>query len=397
MRADLRLTRLLLVGVCLVLLTGCWNRQELNQISVALALGIDQVDDEYEITVQVVDHPQMSQNRTAERAPTVIYSVKSPSIFEALRKITQKSPRRIYIAHIRLVLLSEEVAKGGVGEALDLMFRDHEARPDFYMAITRDYSAKDILSLVTPFEVIPSMDMFKSLESSQKVWASTTTVDVVELLQRLTKDGIEPVLTGLTVIGDMKAGKKAENIQNPASKGEYLFQGIGVLKDNRLLGWLSERESNIYSYISNKVTNTVTNMDCPEGKETFVIEVTDAKTKIIPLIKNEQPVIKLEATVEGNIAEMHCSMDLTDAKSLVEIEKLATNFYKEAFIACIEKVQEEFAADIFGFGEAFHREYPYQWKTWKENWDERFKELSVDVEMEVQIRQIGKFVSPIKE
>lgn len=48
------------LSVCLpllllpVLLTGCWERKELNELAFVLGLGLDKVEDGYMVTMQVV-------------------------------------------------------------------------------------------------------------------------------------------------------------------------------------------------------------------------------------------------------------------------------------------------------------------------------------------------------
>lgn len=110
-----RLLSAIFIGMWLVVFTtGCWNRRELNELAVVLAVGIDKVDDQYEVTVQVVAPSQMSRNRIGDRAPVVVYSTKALTLFEALRDITTKSSRKLYIAHIHLILFNENVARGGI-------------------------------------------------------------------------------------------------------------------------------------------------------------------------------------------------------------------------------------------------------------------------------------------
>lgn len=37
-----------------LLLSGCWSKRELNELAIVVALGVDKVDDEYELSIQVV-------------------------------------------------------------------------------------------------------------------------------------------------------------------------------------------------------------------------------------------------------------------------------------------------------------------------------------------------------
>jgi germination protein, Ger(x)C family len=379
-------------------LTGCWNRRELNTISVVLAMGIDWVDGQYQLSVQVSDPSQMSTNRSvSQRSPAIVFSERAPSIFEALRKITTKASRRMYLSHMRLVVISEKIAERGIRSPLDFLFRDHEVRPDFYMAIAKDCDAKDILSFVTPMEVLPALDLYKSLKVSETAWAPTAAVNVVDMMQWVTKDGIEPVLTGITLIGNRDKGKKMDNVNQPASMAEYKYTGIGVLLDDRIVGWLNESDSKGYSYITGKVHSTVGHIPCPGSpKDYFVAEVYKSQVKIKPFIRNGKPIIRVEMKNEDNVGEYHCQGDLGDEKFFNQLQQAARQQQKQLLQRSISHVQQKYGADIFGFGEAFHQKYPRQWRTWKKNWPEIFKnDLKVEIVVTSKINRTGKLMNPI--
>ncbi|CAM4490809.1 hypothetical protein U9M73_02815 [Paenibacillus phoenicis] len=81
--------RFVLVPISLamiLLLSGYWNRNELNELSIVLAMGIDKADDLYEVSFQVVNPNQMSRKQSSERTPTFVFSVRADSISEAVRK-----------------------------------------------------------------------------------------------------------------------------------------------------------------------------------------------------------------------------------------------------------------------------------------------------------------------
>ncbi|OXS59996.1 hypothetical protein B1A99_10755 [Cohnella sp. CIP 111063] len=183
--------RAIMVGLALVLLlTGCWNRRELNALSVVLAMGIDKVGEQYVVTLQIVDPTQMSQNRVAERSPVVTFTQRSATIFEALRRVTTKASRRMYVAHLRLLVFNEKAAREGINDIVDFVARDHEFRPDFYIAIAKGSTAQDLLELTTPTEVLPAMELYKSLKVSQRAWAPTAAVNIIDFLQKITKTGV---------------------------------------------------------------------------------------------------------------------------------------------------------------------------------------------------------------
>jgi len=45
----------------------------------------------------------------------------------------------------------------------------------------------------------------------------------------------------------------------------------------------------------------------------------------------------------------------------------------------------EINADIFGFGEMLHKKYSKEWKTLKDNWDEIYPTIKLNINVETKI------------
>ncbi|SDE61682.1 spore germination protein KC [Fontibacillus panacisegetis] len=384
-----------LLIITALMLSGCWNRNELIDLSIVLALGVDKVGNEYEVSVQAIDPSSMSRNRSTNRAPTTVFSEREPTVFEALRKMTTKSPRRMYVSHLRFIVFDEATAREGIHNPLDFLFREQEIRPDFNMAVAKDCKAKDIIGFVSPTEVLPGMDMYKSLKISQRVWSPTSAVNVREIMSKLVMEGVEPVLTGLALHGDIKQGGTSENVKKPVPLANYVYEGIGVFKDDKLIGWMNEDESRGYSYITNNAKSSVARAKCPDGgKGWFNVELIRSKAKIEPSIKNDRPHIKVRVQSQGNIGEVQCAVDLMDPEMHRKFQETISNKLNVALDGSVKRAKE-YGVDVFGFGEAFHRKYPKHWREWKGRWGEMFKnELVVDIQVEFQILLHGKINNP---
>ncbi|WNR46093.1 Ger(x)C family spore germination protein [Paenibacillus roseipurpureus] len=388
---------LLVMGVVLSeILTGCWNRKELNDLSVVIGMGIEMVNEEYLVTMQVVDTSQMSSNRKADRSPTLVISEQERTIYEAIRKITTKTSRKMYGAHLRLLILDEKVARKGIRDALDQILRDYEPRPDFYTVLSKKYSPREILSLVTPTEVLPAIELYRSLKLSEKVWAPTAAITIVELYQMLVKEGIEPVLTGLTIRGNSVKGSKMDNVKQPKSYAEYQFEDIGVFREDKFLGWLGESDSKAYNYIVNKVRNTVGKAACPNGSNEFVVEITKSKAKIKPEMRSGVPAVRIVLKTEGNIGELHCNVDLNKEEDFLQLQQAGKERLYQIVDQGIRHVQDDYGVDIFGFGIAFHHKFPKQWAVLKTNWNENFKKMPIDVELDYKLQKIGKTINSLE-
>ncbi|WP_265416837.1 Ger(x)C family spore germination protein [Alkalihalobacillus deserti] len=250
----------LIAALILTSLTGCWDRREVTDLAIAVAIGIDKNDDgEYIISTQILN--------PAENAPTIgggagydspvtTYNMTGRIMSEALSKLLKDIPRRIYLAHLRMVVIGEDVAKEGIYDVLDFLSRNHEVRPDFYVVVTKEHTAKETLSILTSLNKIPATKLFTSLEDSSEMGAVTRKVRLTELIDDMVSEGTEPTLTGVMIKGDTKAGAEKDNVQSISQKAILSYDGIAVFRENKLIGWLNEQESKGLNYIKGNVQRT---------------------------------------------------------------------------------------------------------------------------------------------
>ncbi|MGO4184602.1 Ger(x)C family spore germination protein [Paenibacillus sp. MCAF9] len=379
---------LCLIVISLIFVTGCWKGRELNELAIAVALGIDKVGNQYKVSVQVVEPTEVAGKKVGDKTPVTTYQITANTIFEAIRKMTTVSPRKIYPSHLRIVVLGESLAKEGIGQALDLLSRDEEIRTDFFIVVSKHTTAENTLKVLTKLETIPAVSLFSTLQTSEKQWAPTTTVTLDQLITTLVSEGRDPVLTGLVVLGDEQIGQEKRNMEKVLTPTTLQYSGLAVFKKDKLIGWLNETESKAYNYISDEIKSTVGFVTCPQGgKITF--EVIRSKTKVKGSVKDGQPQIDIEVRLEINIGEVQCSIDLLETKNIAEVEMLA-NSKVEGFInAAVKKVQKKYKVDIFGFGDVIHRSNPKEWRKLKKNWDHTFETMPVNVKVNHKIRHLG--------
>ncbi|MFE5317065.1 Ger(x)C family spore germination protein [Paenibacillus sp. NPDC056579] len=387
------------VAVCLltmVLLTGCWNRRELNDLAIVVGMGIDKIGDRYEVTIQVVMPAEVAplKGGTSGRAPVTIYHATGDTVFEAIRRMTTMTPRKAYFAHVRMFLIGEEAAKAGVSNLLDFISRDHELRTDFYFAVAKGALAKDLLSIYTMLEKIPANKMFNSIEVSQKTWAPSVSVTLDELIRDLVSNGKNPVLTGIEIVGNKEEGKLKSNVERIDLPTKVQYTGLAVFKKDKLVGWLDEYESKGYSDITDKLQSTVIEVACPQGGK-LGVEIIRSKTTMNPEVKDGKPAMRLKTRSEANISDVECKIDVTKSGTIDELEKRIEEKVKMNSRLSIKKAQK-LNSDIFGFGSSFHLNYPSYWDKIEQNWDRYFQHLPVHLEVEITIKRLGTIGEPLQ-
>lgn len=390
-----RLFIMLLMILSIVLLAGCWDRAELQDLDIVSAIGIDEgsddVENRYLVTVQIVNEGQISgatQTGQAGMSPVTTYSATGSTISEAIRKIAQMAPQDLFFPHVQLMVIGEKMARNeGIQDLFDLIERDSQFRTLFPILIVRDHTAKTLLQITTPLESIPSTKIVGGLESSKKVWGEYASTRADQVIQQL--NGEEANITGIVIKGNPEEGNNLTNVQQISPGTDVEIKGLAIFKKGKLKEWLEEDTARGATWINNELTETIVNLDCEKDKKGLAVDIMRSKAKIKPEIKNKKPVIHLTIRTEGHISEVHCPIDLSKHKTIEKLEKQMEKEIKEEIILAIEAAKEQ-KVDIFRFGETINRKDPKLWKKIKGEWnDEIFPETEVNVNIEAFIRRSG--------
>ncbi|MEQ6375627.1 Ger(x)C family spore germination protein [Bacillaceae bacterium S4-13-56] len=378
---------MLFILLLLFILSGCWDKRELNELAILTGLAIDKEDEEYKITAQVLNPGEIAGKTQSTRVSVSTYETTGRSVFEALRSLTLTSPRKLYLSHLRIVVLGEELAAQGIEKTLDFLSRDHEVRTDYFIVVSKEKDASSILEVLTPIDKIPTSKIFNSIEASEKSWAPTKGVDLEDLIARLSSEGVNPVLTGVKVEGDIDIGGGLPNVERIPSPSVISLDYLGVFKKDKLVGWLNKNESKAFNYITDNVTNTVSVEKCEGGNVT--LEIYETKTDVKVAEANGMPKITVKVESDVSIGEVRCNKNILGEDKLKELAEKLDKQLREILNEGLTKAKE-LQTDIFGFGEQIHKQNPKLWNRVKENWNEEgFVQLDVQIESQYNIRRTG--------
>jgi len=380
--------KILILLSLIFLLAGCWDKRELNELAITMAIGIDKSDDGYKVSAQVVVPSELSSKGGPGHSQIILFQATGGTVEDALRKLTKESPRIIYPGHLQMLVFGESLAKEGIGKALDFMSRNWEVRADFYVVVAKDNTAEEILNVQTPLENIPSNNMFNTLKLAEENNSATIGIKLSDFIGDLERKGKEPVLTGIVITGDKKSGSSKQNLDSISPPARIKYDGLAIFKEDKLIGWLDEYDTRGYNGITNHVKRAVSTIACPnEGEVTMEIQHFQEKVKSKTL--NSSPEIDININISANVGAVECFIDLRKEKNIKELEKIYEKNVKENIEHSIKTVQNDFNSDVFGFGAVFYRQHPKEWKKVKDNWEEEFPNIKVNVDVNVKIKHLG--------
>lgn len=369
----------LMLLLILFSLTGCWNYQELNSLAIATGFAVDIVGDEYEVTVLISNSQKESSSDSKNSASSAVYKGKGKTIEEAIKDSSMAISKQIYVSHIEVLVLSEEVAKNKTMEVVDFFFRYPQTRNEFLVVIADDCKAGDTFEVTTPLETFPSQNISKNLEITNKLQGYIYNVTFNDFIKTLIEEGISPVLPTISIIGDVEEGNKDKNIEQN-KPNTYLKLGMmAVFKKDNFIEISNKDQSKGINFLNDKVTTTLITTKHNDGY--VVVELNDSKTKIEVEI-NEIPKYKVSLEATGTITEVTTNLNIEENETIEQIKKSSIEEIKKHLKEGIN-YSKELKTDIFGLGNLIYKKDYKFWNKIKDKWDD---ELLNKVEVEYDIK-----------
>ena len=298
------------------------------------------------------------------------------------------SPRKLYFAHVQLVVLGEDLAVDGIRDSIDFLARDQEIRNDFTIIVSQQATAKDILNVLTPIEKIPAKKMLNSLTVTQDAWGSTLEVDVEDLVTKLGVGNQYFVLSAIEIQGDKSLGIDQTNVERIETPVKLKFTGLAIFKEDKLIGYLDEYDSKSFNYLNDNIKSTIEIIACPSDG-VLTTEITQSKTTTKGAMKNGSPTINVSIDIVQNVAEVKCDINLTELTTIDWINRQTELSIKKNIDESLHVLQEKYNADVLGFGEAIHRADPKEWKKIKKDWHTIYPNVEVNVKVNVNTQGSG--------
>ncbi|CAH1194511.1 Spore germination protein B3 [Paenibacillus auburnensis] len=379
-----------------VLLTGCWNSRELNDLAIVSGIGMDKLDDEdgYRVTFQIINPTSSapSTGASSSQPPVMVISSTDRTIFGALRKASRRMTRQLFFAHTQLMIVGEPLARSGINNLFDIFERSHELRLNTTVLIAKNSDAASVLKLLTALETQPSTGLVKKTQNTSRVWGENRRIGVFEVINGITGEG-DFTINGIQIIGSAEEGKKKSSLEQTEAPAGSIMSGLGVFKNGKLISWLNGPESRGTQWLLDKLEETSVNIDSLDRNKDISVNVFYSKTSVKVDLQEGKPVFHIHIREEGSINEAGSFVDLSKEEELEKLKKeLAEQTASEVKMAL--KAAQEKRSDIFNFGNELKRTHPELWKTVKKDWNSVFAEGELDLQVDAYIRGTGMRLKP---
>lgn len=410
--------------MCLLALgaAGCWDRREIETLAVATAVALDVpasragvlLTAQFSIPARTAgaaagagggggmtgpgSGPLAPFARTTggPSGPTAwVVGAAGATLTEAVEHITWLSPRLPFWAHLRLIVVGEEMARRGLGEVLDALLRERQFRRTPWLVVARGVPGYRILELPSPLSPAAEEGITRLLEILRGHSANALPGRLQDFVTDLAEPGIDPVVAGITYALPVPHSPELtpSSQQLPALPRPL---GTALFRDDRLVGWLSADESRDLVLLMGRSRVFRLTVPCPMGTGLAVLHVIRFQTRRNVRLPGPTgggvwdavPAFEVSVKADASLNEQTCDPPLS-ADSARLLGRQVSEALQADMRALLRRLYGELRVDPLGLGRQVFRRYPRWWAEHGPRWRELLPRVPVEVEMRLVVRRTG--------
>lgn len=414
---------ILIVILQCIILTGCFDKREPDDMAYPIALGFDKGStNELRMTMQIAVPTNIAGGESGgggdgESSSTVI-AVETPSIYSGLNMLNSFISKQINLSHIKVIVFSQEIAQEGISKYLHAMIRNREFRPNVSIIVSR-CSAEEFIDAVKPKLETNPAKYYELLLDAYRYTGFTTDTQLIDFYNKSERSSIQPV----AVLADVSKYKSSDefDLSNSTYKekgrsfpleGDFKagdlpklgglnieIMGLAIFDGGKMVGELDGEETSYNLMVEGKFNSMYFTMPDPIKKDDLVVlqlrrsRLTEKKVEMI----GDKPKLIVKVHLEGDILSVQSGINCESGENLKFLQSATEAYIKDGIIKYLDKSTKVFKTDTNGFGNTIKGKF-LTWQEWQEfDWLSKYKEATYDVEVDVAIRRPGLIVRTVTE
>lgn len=309
--------KIILLISFILILSGCYDYKELNDMSIVSGIGIDFINDEYIVSLEIT---KSSKDGSSTEIETNVVTGNDSNISNAFNKAMNMTDKEVYLEHVELLIISTELAEYGISDVFDYIVRDTTINSNYFVVVGDN-----------PKELLSTTMENKSM--------SQVIVDTVSYTQ------------GDTSIDDLDimAGKFITNKEDIAlpyvslDDNNINYSDIVYFNGDKMVGKINNK---MYSFL---VLDT---KDILFTRNNNTIKIYNKKISM----EVKDNIIEINIKVDGQISKINKDVNLKDEDSYGKLEKLMNKEIEEETILFIDTILDN-DSDLLGFKNIYYKKY----------------------------------------
>jgi len=395
---EVRLLFRFLLFLLLLTLTGCWSSREIEDLGLVVGTALDLEKDKSReealerneksypdkaimtITNQLVTSQTTGAGKKEGGSQQKAFKNVSESgdaIISILRDMILRIDKRAFAQHSKVIVIGEDLARTlNLQQILDFFLREQEIRPSSIILIAKNRASKTLESKEPT--VIPALHLIQISKGQERTTKILPPMPLAKLNGKLHSES-------------------SFLLQNVSMKnGEVKFAGASLIdgKAKKLRGFLNEKDLEGITWVTGKGKGGLVKSSDEKTGQPIIYEIESMKSKIRPHVDGNNISFEINISSEGRIAENWVvSGKLSENEFLKRAEKVSKKEVGRLVKNVLDKTQQEYKADVLGFGDQLRIEYPKVWEKVKEDWDHTFSKIPIKYTIKLTIKDYGTSVS----
>ena len=397
------------LAVCLIL-SGCSGAKETDEVAYVLAVGVDYLPNkQLNITYMLAIPRALSTSGSGGGGDSgksvAVATIKAPSLAEGRSLLSSSIGRSPDLSHVKVWIISEELARRGLGDFIGPLLRFREFRGSMFMMVVRGTAQEFINETKPSIEVLPSRWIEGILLAGTETGYVLPT-NVHEFYNRLKDTSGAPyaVLAGINPLSgkDRPSAKPTPperanaylpgDIPREGGNPAAVF-GTAVFKGDKLAGMLTNEETRMAAILmGNFPKGFLTIVDPKMSDRSVHLLLRLGKNPQINVgFVNNRPVIDIDVLLEGEITSIPSGINYESEDSRKSLEGQVSKAIKTQMVDMLKHTQE-LETDVVNFGRYFRPKFNTYDEVASFNWNSRYPEAEIHVQINTKIRRTGLMI-----
>lgn len=320
--------KILIIILTLLLCTGCFDYKEINDLAIINAIGVDYENDEYVITLEILND-QIDKDSSKITSYTKVGHGKN--LTSAIENAADKLSKQLIFNHIKLMILSKSIIEEKFENIIDLFLRNTYFRENFYVISATKNKPETLLNHTTNEAPIASTAITDTLESIR--YSSNTNVlkKFDEIVEEVITYGIDTCFSNITL-----------------KDNEFIVDGMSIFNNYSYKSNLSNEYVKIYNLLTDNFDRPTYTINYDNLSFTTAIN----NGKINAEIKSGT--INVTGNLMGRIIDNDPKYNIRDPKNLEKIDNDFTNLLNKKISEFIKVLQDN-NSDILGITRNYYK------------------------------------------
>jgi spore germination protein KC len=361
-----------------LLLTGCWDIKNIEDVNYFTGIGFDYVDNEYLVYGQMIDFSSVAKvesGKPTQPVPVWVGIGKGETLVGAYNDLYRSSQMRIFYGHVNAVIVSDSILKTGLKPVKELISRYYEIRYTPWIFGTNQPIDK-LFSISPMFNLSSILSLLHQPQETYRQQSLISPITVREFISEYREPGNATLLPSLTTTAqNWKSDDKAKDM--------LVIDGIYIFQDQAFCGWLDWKRVLGLRWM-NPETHRSPLLIRTDGKPQVAVSLESPKPHISPRITMGQVTFDINVRLSGYISEEFEKLPESELE-----QKIAEKVESEIKSTFLEGLRVK--SDILRLEHTLYRDNNREWKNLKSQGGIRLHSGSIGhIKAEINLNHSGK-------